>query len=145
MEPFVNLFGPLDQLHGVIEEVILVLVLANFVTRFLAHRRHVKQYEDGGAEAISRYVPHVASNLLLVLASFYFLTVHHHAGIVMSVLVLGLFLTDFFEYESRKVEARREIPLERPKGALVASLFVFLYASYQALFWVLAGPWSAVF
>jgi hypothetical protein len=145
MQTFVNLFGPLDSLlSGVIREVLLVIVVANFVTRFLAHRRHVSQYESGGAEAISRYLPHVASNLLLVLSSFYFMTVQHHGGMVMSVLVLGLFLTDFFEFESRKVEARREIPLERPKGSLVASLLVFMYAFYQALFWVIAGPWSAL-
>ncbi|MFB6074391.1 MAG: hypothetical protein ABEJ89_05215 [Haloarculaceae archaeon] len=146
MESFVNLFGPLDQVaSGVTAEAIFVLVLLNFLTRFLAYRHHVKQYAEGGAEAITRYAPHVASNVLLVLSSFYFMTLHHHAGFVMSVLVLGLFLTDFFEFESRMVEARREMPLERPKGAMVLSLFVFMYAFYQSFFWILYGPWSAIF
>jgi hypothetical protein len=63
---------------------------------------------------------------------------------VMSVLVLGAVITDFFEFESRKVEARRDIPLERPNGALVAAVLVFMYAGYQALFWLIKGPWSAV-
>ncbi len=49
------------------------------------------------------------------------MTLHHHGGMVLSVLVLGAVITDFFEFESRKVEARRDIPLERPKGAIVAA------------------------
>jgi len=152
MQPSVILFGPLDSLMGragpggvlVIEYVVFLLVLANFVTRFLAHRTHVSQYETGGAEAIERFTPHIAMNVLLVVTTFYYTTLAQHGGVVMSTLVLGLFLTDFFEFESRKVEARRDIDLERPKGSLVAAMVVFLYASYQSLFWVIKGPWSAV-
>jgi hypothetical protein len=36
------------------------------------------------------------------------------------------------------------MPLERPKGAIVAALVVFMYAGYQSLFWVIKGPWSAI-
>jgi len=53
-------------------------------------------------------------------------------------------LTDFFEYESRLVEARQDLPLERPKGALVASTFVFLYIAYQSLFFVIQPLWELV-
>jgi len=60
------------------------------------------------------------------------------------VLVLGAVITDFFEFESRKVEARRDIPLERPKGAIVAVVLLAMYASYQALFWIIKSPWEAV-
>ena len=152
MQPDVILFGPLDTVFGseapggvlVIEYVLLVLVLANFVTRLLAHRRHESQYEEGGAEAIGRHPAHVASNTLLVVTAFFYMTIAHHGGMVMSVLVLGAVITDFFEFESRKVEARRDIPLERPKGALVAVLLVAMYASYQALFWLIKSPWESV-
>lgn len=152
MQPDVTLFGPLDAILGapapggvlLIEYLLLVLVVGNFVTRALAHRQHTMQYEEGGAEAVSRFRPHVASNVLLVLTSFFYMTLAHHGGMVLSVLVLGLVITDFFEFESRKVEARRDIPMERPKGALVAALVVFMYAGYQALFWVIEAPWDAV-
>jgi hypothetical protein len=152
MQPDVILFGPLDTVLGseapggalVIEYVLFALVLANFGTRLLAHRRHESQYEEGGAEAIRRHPAHVATNILLVITAFFYMTIAYHGGMVMSVLVLGAVVTDFFEFESRKVEARRDIPLERPNGALVAVLLVFMYAGYQALFWVIKAPWSAV-
>ncbi|WP_424003529.1 DUF7313 family protein [Haloarcula salina] len=152
MQPSVTLFGPLDTIMGstapggtyLIEYVLLVLVVANFFTRQLAHRRHTKQYEDDGAEAISRHPLHVTTNVALVLLSFYYTTLHQHGGMVLSVLVLGAVITDFFEFESRKVEARRDLPLERPKGAIVAALVVFMYAGYQSLFWVIKGPWSSI-
>jgi hypothetical protein len=148
----VSIFGPVDGVLAaelgigdivVIEAIVLVLVLANFVTRKVAHDRHVRQAEDG-AEAVSRFVPHELTNVLLVLGSFYYMTVAHHGGMVMSVLALGLFVTDFFEFESRKVEARREIPLERPKGSIVAGLLVLSYAGYQTLFFLIEGPFSAI-
>jgi hypothetical protein len=137
-EPFVNLFGPLDTLLAEqIASLLLLLVLVNMVTRFLAHRRHVDQYSERGVEAISRWIPHELSNIVLVLASFYFLTVHQHGGMVMSMLVVGLVITDFFEFEGRKVEGRRDLSLDRPKGALTAWVFVLLYAVFQAF---LGGP-----
>ena len=152
MQPSVTLFGPLDTVLGstgpgdvlVVEYVLVLLVVANLVTRQLAHRRHVSQYESGGAEAVSRFGPHTAMNVLLVLTAFYYLTLAHHGGMVLSVLVIGLVITDFFEFEARMVEARRDIPLERPKGAIVASMLVLLYALYQGLFWVIKAPWDAV-
>lgn len=152
MQPDVILFGPLDTVLGapapgdalVIEYILFVLVLANFGTRLLAHHQHTSQYEDGGADAISRHPVHTASNVLLIVVSFFYMTIAHHGGMVMSVLVLGAVITDFFEFESRRVEARRDIPLERPKGAVVAAVLVLLYASYQALFWVIKSPWERV-
>jgi len=152
MQPDVILFGPLDTILGadapgdalVIEYLLFVLVLANFGTRLLAHRRHTSQYAEDGAEAISRHPAHTATNVLLVLTSFFYMTLAHHGGMVMSVLVLGAVITDFFEFESRKVEARRDIALEAPKGAIVAAVLVLMYSGYQALFWAIKGPWSAI-
>lgn len=147
-----SIFGPIDSVLAaelgvgdvvVIEAVILVLVLANFVTRKIAHDRHKRQAEDS-PEAVSRFLPHEVTNVILVVAAFYYMTVDLHPGTVLSVLVLGLFLTDFFEFESRKVEARREIPLERPKGSIVAGLLVLSYAGYKAVFFIIEGPFSAI-
>ncbi len=149
----VNLFGPVDNLLGgelgfgegvlVIEGVLLALVVLNFVTRNMAHRAHVSQAEDG-PEAVSRYLPHEVSNVALVLATLYYTTLEQHAGVVMSMFVLGLFITDFFEFEARTVEARREIPLERPKGAIFASAFVFLYAAYKVFFFAIKGGMASI-
>lgn len=134
MEPFVNIFGQLDALHSYIEPVLLVLVLANMVTRFVAHNRHVEQYEDDGADSISRFLPHEATNVLLMLASFYYITVNHHAGMILSMFVAGLLITDLFEFESRKVEARRDLSLDRPKASLSLWVLSLLYLGFQMLF-----------
>ena len=144
MAPFVNLFGPVDAiLAPYAEYVVLGLVLVNMITRQLAHRNTVAAAEEDG-ESLSRYLPHVASNVLLVLGSLYYMTLHQHAGIVLSFLVVGLFITDFFEFESRAVEIRNDMPVERPKAAISASVLVLLYAGFLAVYWVIAGPWEAI-
>jgi len=143
--PSVTLFGPLDTvLGGQIEYVLLALAVVNIGTRAFQHRRNVQQAAEGGAEAVSRHPVHVLSNVALVLATFYYTTLHQHGGLVASALVVGLFITDFFEFEARKVEARRGIDLERPKGAIAASLLALTYVAYQALFFVVEPVWSAV-
>ncbi|KTG22509.1 DUF7313 family protein [Haloferax profundi] len=137
---------PLDQLAAVepvIPFAILALVLANFATRFLAHRSHVKQANDG-ADELSRFLPHSFTSGGLVLVSFLYLLVEPHGGMVMTVLVVGMFLTDFFEFEARNVEARNDRPLDRPNGGLTASVLVLLYAAYQSLFFLVADVWNAV-
>ena len=143
--PSVTLFGPLDTvLGGQIEYVLLALAVVNIGTRAYQHRKHVKQAEEGGADAVSRSPLHVASNLALVLAALYYTTLHYHGGMVASALILGLFLTDLFEFEARKVEARRGIPIERPKGAIAASILALMYVGYQSLFFVIKPIWSAI-
>jgi len=140
-----NLFGPVDDILGthligevlLIEVILLGLVLVNMAARALAHRRHVTQAKEGGAEAISRHPLHLTTNLLVVLTAFYYMTLHHHAGMVASVLIAGIVLTDIFEIESRKVEARREIDIEPPKAAIAASLLALIYVGYITF---LSGP-----
>jgi hypothetical protein len=140
----VTLFPGLDAaLGGVIEYVILALVVVNIGTRLFAHRQH-KAQADEGAEAMGRSIVHEVSNVVLVLVSLYYLTLHHHGGMVMSVLVLGLFLTDFFEFEARKVEARRGIEIERPKGAIAASLLALAYAAFQSVFFIVEPIWTSI-
>lgn len=140
----VTLFGPLDTYVGpVVEYVLLVLIVVNMGARAVEYRAHVKQAAQG-PEAIGRNPVRVGTNALLVATAFYYTTLHVHAGVISSVLVLALVITDIFEHESRRVEARRELELERPKGAIVASFLVLLYAAYQSLFFLLEPVWSAV-
>ncbi|WP_224447433.1 DUF7313 family protein [Haloprofundus salilacus] len=137
---------PLDVLDAIapaLPAVILVLVLANMATRFLGHRAHERQARDDDAE-LSRYTPHTLTSGALVVASFLFLVVEPHGGMVMSVLVVGMFVTDFFEFEARQVEARNKMTLERPKGGLAASVLVLLYAAFQSLFFLIADIWTQI-
>ena len=135
----------LEAIAGVLPFVLFGLVLANVATRLLAHRSHVRQANAGDDdEALSRYLPHEATNVALLVGSFLYTVVEPHGGVVLTVLVLGMFLSDFFEYESRKVEARNGLTIERPKSALAASLLVFLYAGFQSLFFVVQPLWNAV-
>ncbi len=145
MEPSVAIFGPLDTMLGpYMEYVLLVLLLANIAARKIEYETIVQQATQGGAEAISRHPFRVWTNVLLVLASFYYLTLHHHSGIVVSMMTVGLLLTDLFEFEARKVEARREIEIEPPKGAMAASVLALLYIGYISLFFLIKPFWSAV-
>jgi hypothetical protein len=135
--------GSLDAVAGILPYVALVLVLANMATRAISHRKHVQQAADG-EDALSRFTPHTITNVALVLTSFAYMVVHPHGGMVLSVLVVSMFLADFFEFESRKVEARNEMTVEAPKGAITASVIVLLYAAYQSIFFVVAPVWNAI-
>lgn len=143
-EPSVTLFGPLDTMVGpYIEYLLLGLVLVNLVTRLVAHRSHRAQADDG-ADAITRHPLHLASTWTLVIASLYYMTLHHHAGLVLSTLVVGLFVTDFFELEARKVEAREGLGIDRPKSSLLMSTLVLLYTAYTSLFFLVESYWNAI-
>jgi hypothetical protein len=142
MQPLA-LWGPLDVVDPFIEFVVLGLALLNLATRQVAHKRHKRQAEEG-AEAMDRFLGHEATNALLVVATFYMLLVEYHGGFIMSLLAVGLVVTDFFEFEARKVEARTDQPIEIPKGAIVASGLVVAYALFQALFFLVEGYWQAV-
>lgn len=146
MDPlqFLVPIGSLEAASPVILYGLLLLALANMVTRYTAHQRHLAQAEDGGAEAIERYVPHVITSFLLVLFAFAFTVIEPHGGLVASVLVVGTLMADFFELESRRVEARNEMEIDRPNSALVGSLFVIAYAAYQGLFFIIAPVWNAI-
>jgi hypothetical protein len=130
--------------HPAILYVLIVLAVANVITRTISHRSHVRQAREEGADAISQHPAHVVTSILLILASFYLATVELHAGIVLSVLVVGMFITDLFELEARRVEARNDRPMGRPNGAIAASVLVVLYAAYISLFFVIAPVWNAI-
>lgn len=137
---------PVDALEAVADylpHAILVLVLVTMATRILAHHRH-KQEVAEGAESLSRFYPHWAASVVLVLLSFAYMIVHPHGGMVMSVLVLGAFISDFFEFEARNVEARNNMDLERPKAAITSSVLLLLYAAFQSIFFIVKPIWTAI-
>jgi UPF0716 family protein affecting phage T7 exclusion len=146
----VTLFGPIDTLLGaeigdvlVIELLLLGLAVGNLLARQRAHQTHRQQATEG-ADAIERHPLHVATNVGLVVGSLYYLTVLPHPGMVLSVLVVGMVISDFFEYESRRVEARNDLEMDKPNSAIVASALVIAYAGYQALFFLVEPLWSAI-
>lgn len=144
--PATEMFGPLDVvLYEYAEWVLLAVVLVNGATRFLAHRRNVGQYREDGAEGITRFLPHVIANVLLVLAAFYYATVSYVAGVLVAVLAIGVVISDVFEFEARLVEARKEESLDRPKGALAAWSVVTFYVAYRSLFFVVEPIWHSIF
>jgi hypothetical protein len=144
MEQFASLFGPVDALlRPWVEYIILVLVLVNIGAR-VAEYSSIKRQAADGPDAISRSGLRVATNVLLVVLSFYLATAHYHAGMILSTLVVGMVIADLFEFESRLVEARQGLEIERPKGAIGASLLVLAYAAYTTLFFVVAPLWNSI-
>lgn len=142
--PSVTIFGPIDTIVGpYIEWIVLGLVLLNLVTRKRASDTY-RQRAENGEDDFDRDRAHVFTTWGLLVMSFYFMTLHHHGGMVLSALVLGLFMTDFFEFEARKVEAREGLKAELPKSSLALSVLVLMYASFQALFFIVAPYWNAV-
>ena len=142
MQPL-SLFGPIDAVlgsgdHPLILYALLILAIANVITRAVAHRSNVSDAREQGANAIGQHLFHVASTILLILASFYLMTVELHSGVILSILVVGMFITDFFELEALRVEARNERSLSRPNGAIAASMVVLLYAGFLSVFFVVA-------
>ena len=135
--------GAIESISGELPYVILALLLVSFVTRHRAHSKH-KRAAEAGAESLSRHTPHVLVMALLVAASFLYLIVEPHSGMVISVLVVGTVVSEFFEFEARLVEARNNMPIERPKATIAASLLSLAYALYLALFWIIRDPWTSV-
>lgn len=145
VDPSVAFVGPLDSFVGpYIEHILFVLAIATMATRLIQHSRNEDEAEEDEADALTRHPVHWALMGLFVVASFYYTTLHHHGGIVLSSLVLGAFLTDFFEFEARRVEIREGHEFDKPKGAIVASLLVLLYAGYQSIFVYIQPFWNAI-
>lgn len=145
VDPSVTLFGPLDTLVGpYIEYVLLVLAVVSMATRHLQHSANTEQAQSDEDPELSRHAAHSVTMGVLLLASFYYTTLHHHSGIVLTTLVIGAFITDFFEFEARRVEVREGHEFERPKAAIVASVLVLLYAGYQSVFVYIQPFWTRI-
>ncbi|MFC7166442.1 DUF7313 family protein [Halospeciosus flavus] len=142
----VAIFGPLDRVVGPYAGyVVLAFAVLTFLTRKLQHDHVVEQAASADdVEQASRHPVHSVALGGFVVTSFYYLTLHHHSGIVMATLAVGVFLTDFFEIEARSVEIREGHDLERPKAAMVAGVIALLYASYITLFVFVKDYWNMV-
>ena len=136
MDPAI--LGPIDAIFfPIIEPILLIGALANLVTRFLAHRSHIKQNEEEKG-SLQRFVIHEISNGVLIIFSLYYMTIHHHGGMILSLMVLAMVLADIFEFEARLVESRGGMEIELPKGSIVGSALVLAYVLYIVM--VPAGP-----
>lgn len=131
-------------LAAAIPFIVFVLALASLATRLIAHRSHVSQADEHGADGIERYTLHELTTLALVFATFYYVLVDLHVGVSLAAFALTAFVADFFEFESRLVEARTDRSLEAPKAAIGATLCVVVYAGFIALVTVAGSFWSSV-
>ena len=136
MDPAI--LGPIDAIFfPIIEPILLIGAVANLVTRLLAHRSHIKQNEEEKG-SLQRFVIHEISNGVLIIFSLYYMTIHHHGGMILSLMVLAMVLADIFEFEARLVESRGGMEIELPKGSIVGSALVLTYVLYIVM--VPAGP-----
>jgi hypothetical protein len=142
MDPlqFLVPLGWLSAVGPVLPYAILVMAVANLATRHIAYRSHVEQGTDG--DEVEPYTPHAFTNIGLVLLSFLFVPVAPVSGVILSVLVITMLVADLFELEARNVEARNDMPIEAPKSSIAASLLVLVFASYYALWFLVAGIWN---
>ena len=124
--------GWIETVGPLLPIAILTLAVGNIITRLLSHRKHKQQVEDG-EEGLDRYPPHVFTTTGLVILGLLF-TVHRPtSGMILMLPLIGLFITDFFEFESREVEARNDLEFERPKAGIAISMLVLVYAAYYGL------------
>lgn len=151
MENFVAWFGPVDKILAqnvlsapLVAYLLLGLVVLNMLGRALEYRQHQSQAESGDWQDVTRHPLRVGTNFLLIVGAFYYMTIAHHGGLVFSMLVATVFVTDLFEFESRQVEVRNDRSLTPPKGAVTASILMLAYILFQTFFFVVAPFWSQV-
>lgn len=125
--------GWIETIGPMLPIAILTLAVGNIITRLLSHRTHKQQLEAGDDAALSRYPPHVFTTNGLVILGLVFTLYRPTSGMILMIPVIGVFITDFFEYESREVEARNDLEFERPKAGIAVSLLVLVYAAYYGL------------
>ncbi|XVH30747.1 DUF7313 family protein [Haloferacaceae archaeon DSL9] len=143
MDPlqFLVPLGWIEALGDILPIAILVLAVANVLTRYLAHRANVRQAEAGDKdENVARYLPHTVTNFGLVVLALLFVVQRPVSGMIMGIPIAALFIADFFEFEARCVEARNGMPIEQPKSSIVVSSVVLIYAAYYGLA-MLYGPY----
>lgn len=145
MDPlqFLVPLGWVDAIGDYLPFAIFVMIVVNAITRHQAHRTH-RRNADAADGDLPRYPPHDVANVGLVLLGVLYVVHHPHGGIILSSLIVTMFVADIFEFESREVEARNEMEMERPKAALAAWGLAFLYAAYQAFFQFVAPFWELV-
>jgi len=124
--------GWIETIGPMLPIAILTLAVGNIITRLLSHRTHRQQVEKAD-DGLSRYPPHVFTTTGLVILGLLFTVYRPTSGMILMLPVIGVFITDFFEFESRAVEARNDMTFERPKAGIAISLLVLVYAAYYSL------------
>jgi hypothetical protein len=137
--------GWIESVGPIIPLAILTLAVANMGTRLLSHRKHKQQAVDNDADSLDRYTPHVFTTTGLVILGMLFTLYKPIGGMILMIPVIGLFITDFFEFESREVEARNDMEFERPKAALGVSVLLLIYAAYFGLQFLYAPYLDLIF
>ncbi len=135
-------FEWIEVIGPILPFAILVLGVANLVTRYLAYQTHVQQAKT--ADEVERYSPNSVTGIGLVFLSLVLTPYQPTGGTVLSILTITMLMADLFEFEARNVEARNEMTVERPKSALFASVLVLLYAGYYSLFFLIRPFWRLV-
>ena len=88
MDPAI--LGPIDAIFSqIIEPILLIGAVVNLVTRHLAHRSHIRQNKEEKG-SLQRFVVHEISNGVLIIFSLYYMTLHHHGGMILSLMVLAM-------------------------------------------------------
>jgi len=135
--------GWIDLLGPILPFAILVLALANVVTRLLAHRTQASQAQS--QDEVDRYTPHTVTTLGLAVLSFLMIPYRPVGGTILATITVVLVVTDVFEFEARNVEARNGLTFERPKSSLLTSSLVLLYAGYYCLVTLDLTFWRSLF
>lgn len=145
MDPlqFLVPLGWIEVVGPMLPFAILVLALANVVTRHLAYSQHVEQAEE--RDDVDQYVPHTFTNIGLLLVSLLFTLHNITGGAILSVIVLTMVIADLFEFEARNVEARNGMTVEKPKSAIATSALVLVWTAYYTLVAANLPFWEAIF
>jgi tryptophan-rich sensory protein len=145
MDPlqFLVPLGWIEVVGPVLPFAILVLAVANVITRHLAHSQHVDQAAE--RDEVDQYVPHAFTNVGLLLVCLLFTLHNITGGAILSVIVLTMVIADLFEFEARNVEARNDMTVEKPKSAIVTSALVLVWTAYYVLVAANLPIWEAVF
>ena len=128
----------IDELESVIDDIIAE-------RRQTGYTAGAETAVDDDTDSLDRYTPHVFTTTGLVILGMLFTLYKPIGGMILMIPVIGLFITDFFEFESREVEARNDMEFERPKAALGVSVLVLIYAAYYGLQFLYAPYLDLIF
>lgn len=145
MDPlqFLVPLGWIEVIGPMLPFAILVMALANVVTRHLAHNQHVEQATE--RDEVDQYFPHAFTNFGLLIVCLVFTIYHVTGGAILSIIVITMVIADLFEFEARNVEARNDLTVERPKSAIVTSGLVLIWTMYYVLVAANLPFWRAIF
>lgn len=145
MDPlqFLVPLGWIEVVGPMLPFAILVMTVANVVTRHLAHNQHVEQARE--RDEVDQYFPHAFTNFGLLIVCLLFTIYHVTGGAILSIIVITMVIADFFEFEARNVEARNDLTVEKPKSSIFTSGLVLIWTAYYVLVAANLPLWEAIF